>query len=113
MTKLLPQQPGACRPMAANDNDGFCDTAPPKPAAQRRGHKLVIAFMLLAGLAALGVGLAQGVQGVRAAFPAPSALLQAEAWGRFFEALGQIGTVGLIVVGVIVLWRVVIRRRRT
>lgn len=116
MTDLQPQQGCGALHTAANDNDGYmggCDVAPPNPQAQRRGHKIVIALVILAGLEALAVGLSQGVEGVRAAFPTPAALLQAAAWGHFFDALGQVATVGLIAIALALLWRWAIRRRRS
>lgn len=113
MTALRPSDTRSCQ--VANDNDdGFlgCDIAPPNRQAQRRGHRLVILLMLLAGVLALLFGLSEGMRGISAAFPQGDALLQAEAWGRFFEALGQVGTIGLIAVALAVVLRWLVRRRR-
>jgi hypothetical protein len=103
----------SCR-MAANDNDGFMgvDVAPPNPHAQRRGHQLVIAFVLLAGVVALVAGLSEGTHDAFAAFPNADALLLASAWGRFFDALGQIATIGLAIIGAALVLRWLLRRRR-
>ncbi len=100
---------------AANDNDGFmgCDIAPPNRQAQKRGHQLVIVGMLLAGVVALIAGLSEGLQGIAAAFPDSDALLRAQAWGRFFEALGQVGTIGVMGIAAALALRWLVRRRRS
>lgn len=110
----LPARDCETRRMAANDNDGFlgCDVAAPNAAAQRRGHKLVIVFMLVAGVVALIAGLSEGVQDIAASFPTWRSLFELAAWGRFFGALGEIATVGVIVIAVALIWRWAIRRRR-
>lgn len=114
MTAIRPSDMHTGCREAANDNDGFigCDIAPPNRRAQKRGHQLVIVFLLLAGVVALIAGLSEGLQGAAAAFPNGNALLQAQAWGRFFEALGQVGTIGLIVIAAALVLRWLIRRRR-
>lgn len=114
MTALRPSD-SSCR-MAANDNDdGFlgCDIAPPNRQAQRRGHRLIILFVLLAGVMALFFGLSESVQGIVAAFPDSASMLQAQAWGRFFDALGQVATVGVILIAAALIMRLVFRRRHT
>lgn len=114
MTAIRPSDARiGCRE-AANDNDGLmgCDVAPPNRQAQKRGHQFVIALMLLAGVAALVAGLSEGLQGAATAFPDGNALLQAQAWGRFIEALGQVGTIGLIAIAAALALRWLVRRRR-
>jgi hypothetical protein len=97
-----------------DDNDSFIDSdiGYSNPKAQRRGHKILIAFMLLAGIAALVGGLLQGAQQIAAAFPNAQALLEGPAWMAFFAGLGQMGTVGLIVTAIALVWRWRIRRSR-
>lgn len=115
MTAIRPSDRHTGCHEAANDNDGLvgCDVAPPNSQAQKRGHQLVIVFLLLAGVVALIAGLSEGLQGAAAAFPDGDALLQAHAWGRFFEALGQVGTIGLIVIAFALVLRRLVRRRRS
>lgn len=98
----------------AENDDAFIDQdiGYPNPKAQRRGHKILIAFMLLGGIAALIGGLLQGAQRIAAAFPNAQALLEGAAWMTFFAGLGQMGTVGLIVVAIALIWRWRIRRSR-
>jgi hypothetical protein len=102
--------PHASRP---DDNDAFIDSdiGYPNPKAQRRGQKVLIALMLLAGVAALVGGMLQGAQRIAAAFPNAQALLEGAAWTTFFAGLGQMGLVGLIVVAIALIWRWRIRRR--
>lgn len=108
----LPARDCETRRTAANDNDGFlgCDVAQPNAAAQRRGHKLVIAFMLVAGLIALIAGVSEGVKAMASSFPTWRALFDLAAWERFFNGVGEVATVGLIAIGVALLWRWAIRR---
>lgn len=109
---VLQTSRSSCR-LAGND-DAFIDqdVGYPNPKAQRRGHKVLIAFMLLGGVAAFIGGLLQGAQRIAAAFPTAQALLEGAAWMRFLAGLGQMGTVGLIVIAVALIWRWRIRRSR-
>lgn len=114
MTVLRPSRGCSPRNAADNDNDGFmgCDTAPPDPAAQRRGHKAVIALMIVAGIAAIVTGLVQGVQGIVTAFPVGHSIFELASWVRFFAALGQLASVGLALVAAALIWHAVIHNRR-
>ena len=113
MTAIRPSDDSKFCRMAANDNDGFMgsDVAPPNPRAQRRGHQMVIVFVLLAGVVALVAGLSESTHNAFEAFPNADALLQANAWGLFFDALGQIATIGLAVIAAALVMRWLLRRR--
>lgn len=101
------------RRFAGND-DAFIDQdiGYPNPKAQRRGHKVLIAIMLLAGIAALIGGLLQGAQQILAAFPTLASVLEGAAWMKLLAGLGQIGAVGLMVIAIALIWRWRIRRSR-
>lgn len=103
--------PQASRP---DDTDSFIDSdiGYPNPRAQRRGHKVLIVVMLLAGVVALIGGLVQGAQEIVAAFPAGSSLLEGAVWMKVLSGLGEMVTVGLIVIAIALIWRWRVRRRR-
>lgn len=100
--------------LAADDSDSFIDQdiGYPNPSAQRRGHKVLIAFMLLGGIAALIGGLLQGAQQIAAAFPTVSAVMEGAAWMRVLSGLSEMATVGAIVIAIALIWRWRIRRKR-
>ncbi len=102
------------RRAADADNDDFIgqDIGYPNRRAQRRGHRIFVGFILLAGVVALIGGVLQSGDRIAAAFPTAQSLVQVAAWAQFFAGLGQMATIGLIVViaALFVRWR--IRRKR-
>lgn len=98
----------------ADDNDSFIDSDVgfPNPKAQRRGHKVLIVLMLLAGVVALIGGLAQGAREIAGAFPTVASLLEGAAWMKLLSGLSEMATVGLIVIVIAMIWRWRIRHRR-
>jgi hypothetical protein len=98
------------------DTDDFLgeDIGYPNPRAQYRGYRMLLALIFLAGVVALIGGALQGGQQIVSAFPTAQALTDGAAWAKFFAGLGQVGTVGLIVVvaALFLRWRIRRKRRR-
>jgi hypothetical protein len=97
-----------------DDNDAYLDSdiGYPNRRAQYRGHRVLIFFILVAGLVALIGGMIQGTEEIARAFPTLSSLAQADAWMTFLSGTGRIAAVGLIAVLFALVWRWRIRRRR-
>ena len=101
------------RRMAGEPNgDAFldADVAPPNRRAQYRGYRMIQVLVLLAGIAALVLGIAESVQTIASAFPTPAALLQGAAWMHFFAGVGQLTIIGAFVIVVALVWRWRLRR---
>lgn len=99
------------------DNDNFIgeDIGYPNRRAQYRGYRLLLGFILFIGLLALIGGVLESANRIAGAFPTGEALLEGAAWAKFFGGLGQLATVGAIVVAAALLlrWRIRHARRRT
>jgi hypothetical protein len=98
----------------SDNDDAFldADVGYPDRRSQYRGHQAIIVLMLLAGVAALVLGLSEGTQDIAGAFPTAASLLEGASWAKLFAGLGTLATVGLIVVAVALFWRWRIKRAR-
>ncbi len=114
MNAPISPTPRSSRRAAPRDADGddFLgeDIGYPNPKAQRRGHRLLLAFIVLAAIVALVGGALQSGDRIMAAFPTAQSLTEGAAWATFFSGIGRLAAIGLIVLVAVLFLRWRIRR---
>jgi len=110
---------GELRPRATasgkwESSDDFLgeDIAPPNRRAQYRGFRMILGFVLAAGIVALVLGSIEGANNIAAAFPTFSSVLDGAAWSRCLSGLSTLMTVAAVVVFTALFWRWRIGRAR-
>jgi hypothetical protein len=95
------------------DNDSFIDEDIDRPTlkSEYRAFRLILLFVLGAGILAVILGFLEGSRDVLGAFTSFSSLLERAAWAKLFSGLGTLAAAGSLAVLAALIWRW--RRRRS